>query len=408
MNNHPDNGRGVLRNRNLMLLWSGQTVSVLGDSVYIIALPLLVLELTRSKPLTGAVMFAYYLPFILLGAFAGVLVDRFNRKTLMILADLARALILLTIPLLAFLGVLSVSALFITAFLIACFTTVFFPARDSIIPHLVAEKRLMQANSLVQTSQYMAMVLGALTASALIQFVGTVHAFTVNAGTFVVSLILVAAIVLPRRKGTARHIPLRPLDDLREILRYITREKRLGQLLLITAIDNLFIMGPAIIGALFFVKSHLGKPDQYYAYLEAVFAVGIITGMILLNRFARRAHKGMLVILGMILDGVTYIPFFWCHSFELLVVLMFVHSVCVSLIVVPRAALLQQHMPEKHLGRIFALVHVMVMGFTALSVGLTGIAAAHVAPPTIFLIAGLGGTACGLIALSFRSLRTTA
>jgi MFS family permease len=401
--------QGILRNRNILLLWLGQTVSMLGDAVYFIALPLLVYRLSGSKTLTGVVMFAYNLPFFVIGAFAGVLVDRFDRRRLMIISDLARGLILLTIPLMFWLGVLDVAALCVTAFLVASFSTVFNPARDSIIPALTGGESLMQANSLIQTSQFIAMIFGAAAASALIALVGPVHAFTADAAALFVSLAMIAAIVVPAvRKAPRSARRITALKSLFAAARYVVRHKRLGQLLLLTAVDNLFIMGPAVVGILFFVKNTLGKPDEFYAYIEGVFAAGIIVGMILLNRFARNARKGLLVIVGMILDGATYIPFFWCRSFELLVVLMFVHSVCVSLIVVPRAALLQQHVPQKRLGRIFALLNLTVAGLTALSAGLTGIAAEVISPPTLFLVAGLGGATCGLIALAFRSLRSTA
>lgn len=398
------------RNRNFLLLWTGQFVSQFGDQMFIIVLPLLALELTHgNKPATGLVMFFYTIPFMSLGIFAGVIVDRVNRKAVMLLSDFARVCTMFAVPLLLWLGGLNVYSLTAAAFLTSCFATLFNPARDALVPDIVARERLLGANSLMQMSYYVAMVIAALAATGMVKAIGSAQTPIVSSATFAISFLAVALIGVsargvPHREGRA---PSHPLADLAEIARYVWKEKRLAQLLAITAIDNLFIMGPASVGATFFVKDTLKKTDAHYAFLEMVFAAGILTGIVALRKLGPRFSKGKLVIAGMFLDGATYLPFILCRSFEVLCAMLFVHAAVVALIVVPRAALIQQHVPKERLGRVFALVNVTVMGFWALSSALTGFVAQFLTPPQLFFFAGAGGAACGLIAATFRALRRT-
>ena len=400
----------LLRNRNLVLLWAGQVVSQFGDFIFVIGLPLLAYELTRgSKVQTGVVMFFYAIPFMALGIFAGVIVDRMNRKAVMLASDFARVCTVIAIPVLFWLGGLNVYTLIAAAFLTSCFATLFNPARDALLPDIVPTESLLTANSLMQSSLYIAAVAGAICATALIGTIGTAPAFAVTSGTFAVSFVSVALIAVPLR-GVAHRAgqpPTHPVADLVEIVRYVRKEKRIFQLLAVTAVDNLFIMGPATVGAMLFVKETLGRPDVYYAKLEVVFALGIMLGIFILQRFGRDLPKGKMVIAGIFLDGATYIPFLWCRTFETLAILLFIHATVVSLIVVPRAALIQEHVPRGQLGRVFALVNVTVMGFMALSAALTGFVAQFITPPQLFFLAGVGGAGCGVIAAMFRSLRRT-
>jgi predicted MFS family arabinose efflux permease len=108
--------------------------------------------------------------------------------------------------------------------------------------------------------------------------------------------------------------------------------------------------------------------------------------------------------MGILLDGMTFIPFFFIRSFETACVAMFVHGLTVPMITVPRATLIQKIVPDDRRGRIFALVNLAVVGCTALSMVLTGLASDHIGMETIYLGAGLLGTACGLAGTGLRAL----
>jgi flagellar biosynthetic protein FliQ len=144
-------------------------------------------------------------------------------------------------------------------------------------------------------------------------------------------------------------------------------------LLVLTALDNLAIMGPAIVGAAGFVHDDLGKRAGHFAWFEGAMAAGYVVGALGLARFGARARKGPLVLAGMVLDGLTYVPFFWVRDYGLALALVFVHGLFIPWIVVGRTAFLQQHVPEARRGQVFALVNLTVQGMTALSALVAGL-----------------------------------
>ena len=105
-----------------------------------IALPWLMLELTGNKSLTSYIAMSAYLPIVLFGLFAGVLVDRYNRKWIMIFSDVLRALLVSIVPLALIFDFITPMLIGVITFLLATFATFFYPARDSLIPHIVSPK----------------------------------------------------------------------------------------------------------------------------------------------------------------------------------------------------------------------------------------------------------------------------
>jgi len=121
-----------------------------------------------------------------------------------------------------------------------------------------------------------------------------------------------------------------------------------------------------------------------------------------------------LVLAGIILDGLTFIPFMWIRHFGLLLIAVFIHSLSIPLIVVPRTTLIQSHMTRTNLAQAFSLINLTIFGFWSLSGLMTGWAASFFerfvgsagAPPLVFLAAGVGGVSCGVMGLFFRGLRS--
>ncbi|MBK9974144.1 MAG: MFS transporter [Planctomycetes bacterium] len=406
------------RLRNIYLLWLGQFVSGTGDSVFSTCIGFLVIHLLARKGgvEVGITRAMDALPFLLFGAYAGVLVDRFSRRGLMLASDLIRALVVGLVPLLFYLDLLQWWMLPIAAFASYSFATLFNPARDALIPAIAQGRNLFQVNSFFQTSSQLAMILGAGLVGLLLAPevigqtgpTGIAWLLALDAASFVVSFLCVLALrVPPGPVGTPLRRPS-SLHELRESLLVAMRDARLRGLLFLTAVDNFFIMGPAIVGAMFLIKTDLGLDTWAYGVFEAVLGLGWLCGTLLIARYGRRFKTGQLVIAGMCFDGITYVPFLWLDSYAAFLVAIFVHGLTIPLITVGRTTLIQRHYPSERLGRIFALVAITVQGFTALSAFATGAALGldvGVGPKQLFFIGGICGALCGLIALSFKRLR---
>src|SRR5712692_1752341 len=148
----------VLRQRNFALLWFGQLISLIGDWVLFIALPFYVYELTGSTLATGVMFIAQLLPRLLLGSVAGVFVDRWDRKRIMIIADVLRGFVLLL--LLVVRSPEWLWAVYLVAFVQSAIGQFFIPAKSAIIPLLVGEQDLIEANSLNAVSDSLTRPIG--------------------------------------------------------------------------------------------------------------------------------------------------------------------------------------------------------------------------------------------------------
>ncbi|RJP75578.1 MAG: MFS transporter [Candidatus Zixiibacteriota bacterium] len=392
-----------LQARDFRLLWVGQVIAWSGDSVYQIGLLWLILEMTGSQGMAGLIAAVGYLPALLLGLFLGALVDLWDRRRLMMAADLLRALALLYIPVAFLGGWLTPWQLAAAAFLISLGAALFNPARDASVPHLAPPEALLAANALVQTSAHAAMLLGPLFAGLILALSSLTTLFYADALAYLASFVTILLLRLPPLPRTERTV--RPLATVLEGLRYARQAAWSGQLLVLTALDNFFIMGPAIVGTPIFVREELQLGPQAFAAIQACYAVGMLTGALLLGSLGHRLPKGRTLLVGMILDGITFIPLYFVPSLGWMAAAIVFHSLSIPLIMVPRAAMIQEGIPARLQGRFFALVNLTVVGVMALSSAATGVLCEAWGVRTVFLVIGLGGGLCGALGFGLKELR---
>jgi DHA3 family macrolide efflux protein-like MFS transporter len=400
--------------RALVLLWLGQVISHLGDSLYLVGIVWLVLDLTGSKTMTGWLVAVNFAPALLLALFAGAFVDRHDRRRVMITADLARFVAVAAIPVLMLTHHLAPWALGVLLFTLATGTTFFNPAMKALVPEIAPATRLAAAATIFQLSEQVAFVGGPLLGQPATKLFGFVHLFTVDAGTFLFSALCL--MLLPRlgrkQSHAAANQTLPPLtmrwliSETGVVLRQVAASPVLRTLLLLTALDNLFIMGPAYIATPVLVKETLHLGPEGYMSAMTFFFLGLAVGTAGTWLFARRAPKGRLILVGVILDGLTFIPFYFCQTLGQVQLALFVHALAVPLIIIPRTVLMQQAVPGRLHGRLFALVNVTVFGMTGISAGITGLVIERVSPATLFLVVGALGALPGLLGFRVRSLRT--
>ena len=189
----------VLRQRNFALLWFGQLISMAGDWFLFIALPFYVYNLTGSTLATGAMFIAQLLPSLLLGSVAGVFVDRWDRRRVMIVSDVLRGLVLLLL-----LAVHSTDLLwliYLVAFAQSAVGQFFMPAKNAIIPRLVGGEDLIRANSLNATSDSLTRLIGPSLGGVMFAALGLSSVVIVDALSFFVSAIMIAGMVVPSPSG---------------------------------------------------------------------------------------------------------------------------------------------------------------------------------------------------------------
>ncbi len=384
-------------------LWAAANISLIGDSLHDIAILWLIYDLTGSATATGLLGVARYLPSILLGVFAGAWVDKVSRRSVLLWCDALRSVLVGCIAALMFTQQVSGQSLYLFAFAIAICTVFFNPARDAIVPQLVPRERLIHATSALQSSLGFAYFLGPLLAALFLPLLGLAGLFAVDSVTYALSFVFILAV---RPQSSVPQIDqATPLNMIREGLNYARRSPFIFPLLWVTAVDNLFIMGLAIVGAPIYVRLHLGLGADAYAILQSCFALGIIVGSMLMHRYGHRLPRGKTLLWALVYDGATFVPFYFIDTLGTSAVWWFLHSIGIPFILIPRTSIVQSEVPQELQGRVFSLVYLTVVGLTAISAGLAGILLERFTAPEVYLGMGLAATVVGAVGFIFKGLR---
>jgi MFS family permease len=347
-----------------------------------------------------------FTPALALGLFAGAIVDRHDRRHVMIAADLVRAAAVGAIPLLAATGRLGVVGLGVAIFALALGTTVFNPAIKAFIPELTPARHLTAAASLFQVADYAALVVGPLLAALLVPRFGAMNLLLVDAATFVFSAGCIS-LVPPRAPRELGRAPTRELAaEVVAGLRAVLADPLLRLLLALAVLDNGLTMGLLHVAAPLYVRDALALGTDAYLRAQTFFFLGMTVASAACWVFGRRWPKGPTIIAGLVLDGLTLVPVAFCRTLGQLEAVMFVHACAIPLIIIPRTVLIQQRVPGALHGRTFALLNVTVFGMMAISSGVTGLLAEHVAVATLFIALGMAGLLPGLLGLASRALRS--
>lgn len=188
----------VLRHQGFLLLFTGETISLLGSEVTTIALPLLAVLTFGGGALTVAALVALqWVPYVLLGPVAGVFTDRVRRRPMMIFASAARTVVLGALPVTAAFGDLSITLLYVAAVVKGVLDVVFQLAYQAHLPSLLPREDLMDANAKTQMSRSLATVFGRSIGGVLVQALGAARAIGADAASYVVSAVTVALIRTP-------------------------------------------------------------------------------------------------------------------------------------------------------------------------------------------------------------------
>ena len=377
----------------------------MGNAVFVPCAAWLATEVSGQNFSVGLIVFLAAVPYLLFGPWAGALVDRHPRRTVMVVSDLCRAVLLLLVPVwVSLAGGLSLGLLVVLVFAVGFFSVPFNPARDALIPMLAQrEKDAAGWNAVVQTSAHLAMFVGLgvggwLLASSESRSSAAAWVLQLDGLTFVASAILLVAL----RVSATRDAPLRDtsyVDDMREGLLLARRDKTVRALLILTALNNLFLMGPALVGPPLLIKYVYGLDVAHLAWFECAMAGGMLVGALLLTRMPPGWAPGTVLLLALIVDGLTYLPLVWISSYAWSLVAIALHGLFIPAIVVSRTTLVQRAVAPNRRGRAFALLSVTVQGMTALSALLVGLLAEWMPANALFGIAGVFATLTGIFGL---------
>ncbi|MEF8726545.1 MAG: MFS transporter [Candidatus Bipolaricaulota bacterium] len=398
----------TLKNRDFVYLWLGQMVSRLGDGIHEIALAWLVLELTGSALSMGAILAVSITPNLLFGLPAGVFVDRFNRKYIMVLADFARTAIVLVIPVTYFLGGLQLWMIFAVAFLTSTAEAFAGPARQSSIPNLVEEKNLDPANSLMQMTRAVSSLFGLSLGGAVVAIFGPANSFYLDSFSFLLSTVFISRIAYkPAFREVAESLYQDIVIKTKRGLNYVINDPFIKRLIIIAAGIN-FIIAPINVIIPYFIKEEMGLSASIYGIMASCLSVGMVLGSMIIGNVS--VHRGKSLGSGILGSGVSLVFFsvFYLLSQSLLLPTMVLIGllsltlagvgISTSFSNVPIHTLLQKTTEDSKRGRVMSIVGMGTMVAMPMAYGLSGFLLEQIgAIPLLFGIGSLtaiGATAC--------------
>jgi DHA3 family macrolide efflux protein-like MFS transporter len=404
----PSGYGAVLRNRDFFILWSGSLISSLGDALRNIALLWLVKELTGSNLAMGTVMLFSMLPYLLLGLFAGAIVDLADRKKIMVWSDVIRGGLSLSVPLLLATGHLAFWHLCAMAFLMSSVSAFFQPAMQASIPNVVGRDHLITANALGSLTFQISGIVGPALGGAIVGLAGTQPAFIADGVSFLVSA---AAILLARipgarpAAGQPRPNVARVLSGVKEGFAFIASRRLLLSLVVMALVVN-FISAPIMVLMANHVDTAWHAGAQGYGLLGSALSLGALVSTLVLGAVAARFKAQRLAVVGLAAMGLCTLALVPASRLEHGVAIFLALGLANPVINIPLITWLQKWTPDRVRGRVSSAVQVGAMAATPLALGLAGWASDVFGTRSIFAAAGLVTVAGALFLVwAFRAYR---
>lgn len=395
--------------RPFALLWSGQQLSALGDSVYRVALAWWVLEKTGSATTMSTIFIFASAPMLVFLLVGGVAVDRYPRARVMLLSDTLRGLLVGVVALLAFAHRLELWHIYIVSLLFGIVGAFFGPAYRAIVPEIVPRELLPSANGLTTLSLQLAEIVGPALGALVVSTSGSPTAFTLDCLSFVISALCLAPLVRLGLAGRAPKERKSVLHDFREGVEVVRKSSWLLITIVIASLGNITLSAPFAIALPFLVKGHLhggiGALGLIYSMLSAGSIVGTILGTVWLERTTGLRARGLfaygLWIAGGLLIAVFGLPV-TIYAIAPAAFLVGAAFAVPNLIFINT---LQELIPGKVLGRVVSIATLGSFALVPVGSGLVGWATDHVGAPTIFILSGILTALLAALALMHPAIR---
>lgn len=386
-----------LAHRDFALLWTGQSLSSLGNSVTGVALPWQVLVLTGSPLQMGIVTGAYWGAQVVLMLFGGAIVDRVPRRAVLLASDLGRGVVIGGVALLGFAGALRVEHLIALSAIFGLFSAFFFPAMGAIVPELVPRDILVTGNALRSISNQGARIAGPLLGGLLIALVGPPAAFAFDAATFFVSF---GALLAVSRGGARPAVTGSILFGIASGLRFTFSLPWLWTTIVLAAFGNAVTVGAFAVGLPVLVRDVFHADATALGALTAAVGAGeVAAGIALAQLRIRRIGVAMYLFVGA--SSIANALYGLAPSIAPLFALSAVGGAAGVGFGVLWESALQRYVPSDLLGRVTSVDYFGSFVLLPIAPVLGGALIAGIGPQPVFLAAGVINLALVLVALVF-------
>jgi MFS family permease len=385
----------LLKNARFLRLWIGQGTSFLGDAVSMVALVVLVVQITGSASAVGGALIARLLP-TLASPFAGVLADRLDRRLVLVASDLARAILVLGL-----IFARDLTTIYVLVFLMGLARTFFNPTVRAAFPGVVGGGDLTRANALISSTFSVSETAGPALGGLLIATLGVEAAFVVDSATYLVSAALLSLTPLPRpqreEEGTGFG------EDLRAGFAYLAGE-RVPLAIVVGAFLTVLTINITIPAEVFLAKETFDAGDAGYGLLVGLYGGGMVLGSVLMAALGDRVRLLPFYFFGIFATALALVGAGLSPTFVLALGALVVAGIANGTENVTTDTILQKRVPEALLGRVFS---VRFLGFgvgEAFAYGVGGTIVDASGARFTYLLAGAATVAAGLAILVFLAI----
>ncbi|EQB90288.1 MFS family permease [Clostridium punense] len=360
-----------LWNKNFFLLWQGQLVSVFGDVIYLIALDFWILEVTGSTALMGLLSALTMVPRIVLGPFAGVFVDKWDRKKIIVLTDLIRGIFVTFVGIAGVFGFIQVWMVFVTGIISGLCSAFFNPSIASVKPDIVHESKLVQANSATSLASSSMDMIGNAIGGLLFVAIGAPYMFLFNGISYIFSAFTEVFIKVPKIERKGKEVTFK--EDFKEGLKFMWGFKTLRNVFIAASAINFFANAAFILILPYFKETAFLGPEKY-GFTMAAMSCSMVLGSIILSIITiKREHKFKIFYVSILVNGILFVSIAFIKSFPLLVGALFVASLGNVIFNTIFNTTMMIVVPSEKRGKVSALMGTMSMGLTPIGAVIGGV-----------------------------------
>ena len=380
----------LLRNVRFLRLWIGQGTSFVGDAVSMVALVVLVVQITGSASAVGGALVARLLPTIA-SPLAGVLADRVDRRVVLVASDLARAVLVLGLVFAR-----DLATIYVLVFLMGLARTVFNPTVRAAFPSVVGGGDLTRANALISGTFSTSIMVGPALGGLLVASVGVDAAFLADAVTYLISAFLLSTVPLlrPRRESEEEGF----VRALRSGFGYLIGTP-IPLAIVLGAFLTILTINATVPAEVFLAKETFGAGDAGYGLLVSLWGGGMVLGSAMMAVFGDRINLVLLYFLSIFVGACALVGTGLAPAFVLALGALTVEGTATGIDNVATDTILQKRVPEVFLGRVFSIRFLGYSAGEALAYPLGGLLVDAVGPRSTYTFAGIATAAAGLLVL---------
>lgn len=384
----------LLRNARFLQLWVGQGFSFVGDAISMIAMIILIVDLTGSASAVGGVLVVRLVP-TLAGPFVGVLSDRLDRRALLIASDLSRAALMLGV-----IFVREVWLLYALFFLVGVARTFFNPTIRAAFPSVVGTGDLTRANGIISGTFSTSIFLGPALGGPLVAAVGVNAAFAIDACTYLISALFLSRIPLPRpERGASESFS----TEFKAGLGYLA-----GARIPLAIVGGAFLLMLAasitVPAEIFLAKDAFGAGDAGYGFLVAMWGGGMVLGSAFIALLGDRVNLLAFYFAGILVSALALAGAGLAPAFGLALVAVAVEGIANGIDNVTTDTILQKRVPEELLGRVFSVRFLTLGVGEAIAYPVGGLLVDATGPRFTYVSMGAAIALSGLIIFLFLAL----